>query len=284
MLFESYINDHNKQMELFESFDNYVIQEFNPTLRNQLITKWYRLGKEYLDTKEKNDFFHKVDLATENINTIIGRNLIPSYPVFLLTILQTLELGQTDNTTNSLHAYYYEYLITKSLKRSLDDIEDIGFYMTLSKEYFYFLFTEKIRFKPLNKSDFEKFLERHAKKYDLKRIDTEKIMKILTDSRILKMEDDSISITYKYLYYFFVAKYFSDNIDDSEIKRYIDLMADRLYRDEYSNIILFLTHLTKNNYIITKLVEKSKNLFQEFEPFRLEKDVDFIMHYRKRFL
>ncbi|MGB8193835.1 MAG: metallophosphoesterase, partial [Chitinophagaceae bacterium] len=162
MLFETYVTKENKKVEVFESFDQYIIQEFSPTLRNQLINKWYRLGKEYMDIDERNGFFRNIDLASSNITTIIGKNLIPAYPVYILTILQAFESGESDSTDNKLHAYYYEMLITKSLRKALPDKDDIGFYMTFCKEYFFFLFNEQIRFNPIAKDGFIRFVEFHA--------------------------------------------------------------------------------------------------------------------------
>ncbi len=277
MLFESYTNIENKTVELFELFDQYIIQEFNPTLRNLLINKWYRLGREYLSPEEKIEFYHQVDQAAVNINVIIGKNLIPSFPVYILSILQALESGQTDSTSNNLHAYYYEMLITRSLRKVLNDQDDIGFYMTFCKEYFYFLFDQKIRFKPIPKDDFLKFLKYHTKKYSLSNLNADAIINVLTDSKILKVNPDlEISITYKYLYYYFVAKFLSDNLDDQDTKRIIDKMTDRVYREEYSNILLFLTHLSKSTFIIDTLVEKSRKIFAGIKPIKLESDIDFI--------
>ena len=143
MIFESFKDKNDKTIEPYANFEWYLIKEFNPSLRAQLIKNWYRLGREYMDREERNDFFRKVDNAKNNIDAIVGKNLVPSFPVYMLAILQGLETGESNTTANKQHAYYYELLITNSLKRVLSDKEDIGFYMTLGKEYFYFLFKEK---------------------------------------------------------------------------------------------------------------------------------------------
>jgi len=281
MQFESYTGKSRETIDTFDAFDRYVIQQFGPTHRNLLINKWYRLGKDYLDNTDRNDFLRKVDLAEENISTIIGKNLIPAYPVYMLSILQALEVGQQD-TSNSLHGYYYEMLITKSLKNVLEDKDDIGFYMALSKEYFFFLFDNKIRFSPLLKKDFNSFLDRHKKKYNLDSINHFKILQLLVESKTLKIVDqDYVGVTYKYIYYYFVAKYLSDNLDEEDNKTIVDKMTDRVYRDEYSNIILFLSHLSRNKYIIDKLIEKSRKIFETQKIIKLESDVDFINKLQK---
>jgi len=277
MLFESYTNKQNKTVEIYETFDTYIIQEFNPSLRFQLINKWHRLGVDYLDTEEKNSFLRKLDQAAATISNIIGKNFIPAYPVYILSILQGMETGESDATNNKLHAYYYQLLITRSLKKVLRDKDEIGFYITLAKEYFFFLFDTKIRFSPISKDDFDKFLNRHKEKYKMSKLNHDVVLRTLMDSGILRITtEDHIGLAYKYLYYYFVALYLADNIDDSEIKKKIELMADRVYRDEYSNIIVFLIHLSRNPFIINKLIEKSRNIFASFTPLKLDNDVDFI--------
>ncbi|MCK7555809.1 ATP-binding protein [Chitinophaga sedimenti] len=277
MQFDSFTDSHNRIVDPFELFDRYLLTEFGPKLRNDMIIKWYRLGKEYLDNGEKNEFLRAVDIASENISSIIGKNLIPAYPIYILSILQAMETGQQESTQNNLHAYYYEMLIKSYLKKSLSDPEDLGFYLGLCKEYCYFLFSEKIRFQPVEFEGFKKFLAHHEEKYSLGKLNPVTVFDVLVKGRIFKpSKERSISVTYKYIYYFFVAKYFSDNIDDAHVKELIDRMAERMYRDEYSNIILFLTHQSKNPYIIEKLLEKAKLIFSEDDMALLEDDVNFI--------
>lgn len=277
MMFESFEDKNGKTIEPYENFNWYLVKEFNPTLRAQLISKWYRLGRDYMDREERNDFFRKVDLAKENVDTIIGKNFVPSFPVYVLAILQGLETGESNGASSKQHAYYYELLITNSLRRVLSDKDDIGFYMTLCKEYIYFLFKEKIRFKPISLESFNIFLNNHKSEYKISKLNNDEAVEILLKSRILKRDsDNNISIAYKYLYYYFVAKYLADNLDDELIRKDIDLMADRVYRDEFSNILVFLIHLARSNYVIQKLIEKSRAIYAGFEPVKLETDIDFI--------
>lgn len=277
MMFESFKDSQGKPFEPYENFEWYSIKEFNPSLRAELITKWYRLGREYMDREERNEFFRKIDFAQNNVTDIIGKNFVPSYPVYLLAILQGLESGDSNGSSTKQHAYYYELLITNSLKKILSDKDDIGFYMTFGKEYFYFLFKEKIRFKPISTDDFFIFLNNHKIEYSISKLNNDQVFDVLTKSRILKKDsDNNVTPSYKYLYYYFVAKYMADNLDEEAIQSEIDLMADRVYRDEFSNIIVFLIHLARNNYVIKKLIEKSKAIYATQIPVKLEGDIGFI--------
>ncbi|HWJ25710.1 MAG TPA: metallophosphoesterase [Flavisolibacter sp.] len=281
-LLETYTDKENNTVDPFEEFDLYIIQEFNPSLRSQLITKWYRIGIDYMDADERNAFFRKLDKAANTITTIIGKNFIPSFPVYILTILQGMESGESDAKENKLHAYYYEFLITNSLKNVLSDKDEIGFYMTLAREYCYFLFKERIRFNPISEDSFYTFLKNHSARYSISKLNFETTLQTLFRSKILRKNlDGTISIAYKYLYYFFVAKYLSDNLDKQHIKEEVELMADRVYRDEYSNILVFLSHLARNNFVIKMLIQKSRGIFSDMEPAKLESDVDFVNELQK---
>lgn len=188
-----------------------------------------------------------------------------------------MENEEPEATNNKLHAYYYEMLITKSLKRALKDRDDIGFYITLLKEYCFFLFNTRLRFNPVPENEFGKFLKSHQDKYSISQLHNASVVNTLVKAKIFLLSSErNISISYKYLYYYFVAKYLADNLEEESVKATIDLMADRVYRDEYSNIILFLSHLSKSPFIVRKLIEKSKEIFANQDLLRLEEDVYFI--------
>ena len=53
-------------------------------------------------------------------------------------------------------------------------------------------------------------------------------------------------------------------------------LCERVHRDEFSSIVMFLTHLSKDQFIIDQLLENSKNLFHDYTPVKLEDDVLFI--------
>jgi len=80
-----------KENAVFDRIKRYEINEFGVILRRKLIEKWNKLGQEnyiQLDVLEnKNSNSEKI------IDAIIGRNYVPAYPIYLLIILQTIEVG-----------------------------------------------------------------------------------------------------------------------------------------------------------------------------------------------
>ena len=112
----------------FENFDKYIIMEFGPILRNQLVEKWNSYGQD-TSIESKNEIRRKNDEANKQINSILGKNFIPAYPFYILGILQALEVLPGNNSINySLHGFYYEHLINDSIIHSIKHQKDISFY------------------------------------------------------------------------------------------------------------------------------------------------------------
>ena len=270
--FEAYTKKTEIIRNIVENFRRYQIMEFGPKLRFELIKKWNGLGSEQL---EPNELIRLNNDTESHIESIIGKNFVPSYPLYLLTILQAREASSILKPEFSLHGFYYELLINDALNNAILNKGDISLYYNFITEYSYYLFDHKIRQKPFFIEDFKKFHIQYCKDYKVD-ISYEKVIETLVNSKLLRRNDNYISISYKYVYYFFVAKYLANHISSDKIKDKIKLLSQRLHREEFSSIIMFLTHLSKDQFIINQLLEHSKNMFVDFEPCKLDEDVSFI--------
>lgn len=62
----------------------------------------------------------RINDATQRIvNSIIGKNYVPAYPIFILTILQTTEMGNPHDLKDSSYGNYYQFLITQALSKKI---------------------------------------------------------------------------------------------------------------------------------------------------------------------
>ncbi len=260
----------------FENYIKYSIMPFGPDLRNILIEKWYSLGHDQsLDSK--NEIRLKIDNAHKNIKAILGKNIVPAFPFYILGILQSIESGNHNISHNySLHGFYYEQLINTSLAKSISNHKDIGFYYNFMVLFCYHIFEQKI----LNKNSmisieaFHDIYRLYCEKYD---IDTSligivEVKETLKKSKLLVFENN-VSVSEKYIYYFFVAKYITNNIDKDEIKEIVAKLCNRIFHKEYSNIIMFVTHLSKHDWIIQTLLKNANDIFDTCQPSLLEEDI-----------
>ena len=97
----------------FDDYDQYKIIEFGHSLRNKLIERWNVLGQE--EYIEETELIRRTDRAQQIVNIIIGKNYVPPFPIFLVTILQTIEANNPHNLRYSSYGYYYDVLITQAL-------------------------------------------------------------------------------------------------------------------------------------------------------------------------
>ncbi len=253
----------------FKNFKVYSILEFGPKFRYDLVNKWNTIGIEtrFLD---HNELLRKNDAYISHIKAIIGKNYIPSYPFYLLSILQALESGNVHNPNYSIHGFYYEVLINECFSRAVRDKKEISLYYNYLTQFCFFLFEQGI--KDVSLEEFEVFHKLYCDKHDLT-YRKETILETFDSAKLLYV-NGRVYIKEKYVYYFFVAKYIANEISNKkEIKELITKMCLRVFRDEYASIIMFVTHLSKDNYIISELTRIADSLLPETNTAKLQDEI-----------
>jgi len=266
-----------EQINVFDDYKQFKIQEFGHLLRSKLIEKWNILGQEtYIDESE---LIRKTDNAKNIVDSIIGKNLVPSYPLFLLTILQTIEADIPHNLDQSSYGYYYHFLIIQALSKLSIKNDEIDAYYNFLTELADHLF--KNNTSELSKDDFINFHKWYCEEYTISYsfenlINHKELIECFKKTNIIEENNNSYRFRYKYVYYFFVAKFMSDNITDDVIRKRISEMCKRLYREEFANIIMFLTHHSKDSFVLKEILANARMLFSEVQPVEFDKDVSAI--------
>ncbi|MFA7061667.1 MAG: metallophosphoesterase [Pedobacter sp.] len=255
----------------FKDYYQFDLLQFGHALRNELVTRWNLLGQEL--EIEEDELVRQNDKAKTIIDSVIGKNLVPSYPIFLLTLLQSFEAVSPHNLKTSSQGYYYDYLIIQSLGRLVkrnDEIDAIYSYIT---ELSFTLFSAEQT--EITKENLLSYHQKFCKDYSVK-IDFNDYLNTLVDAKILDCLDDVIKFKYRYIYYFFVARYLATNIHEQNIKDIISRMCKKLYLEEYANIFMFLTHHSKDPFILNEILVNSKRIFTELQPTKIKDDLSFI--------
>lgn len=265
--FSSIIGDSDEENEVFEQFEKYEILQFGHFKRSKLIDKWNKIGNSGLSEAE---LLEKHDRISADINTVIGNNFVPSYPFFLLIIIQSAESDIPHTSKDSAYGYYYELLITQSFINIDIQPKELDAYYTYISELAYHFYKSEIY--EISDYDLRKFNRYLCDKYDLDH-EYEKTLCRLIDSSILERLGDFYRFKLNYVYYYFVAKYLSIKITSTEIRTIVKEMCTNLHLEENSNIIMFLTHLSKDPYILDCLYGKALEIFKEFTPTKLEGDI-----------
>jgi len=102
---EEIVYDKDKTLIVLDQYKQYRMLSFGNVLRSELINKWNMMGREA--EIEDEELVRLNEVAIRLINSVIGKNLVPSYPVFILTLLQSIEAGTPHDLKTSSQGYYY---------------------------------------------------------------------------------------------------------------------------------------------------------------------------------
>lgn len=255
-----------------EDFNFFKIKEYGYKLRDQMIEKWLTIGVK--ETTSDNHLFERKDEVFKVLETIIGNRFIPTYPLYIITLLQQIEAGTSSNLGGSAYAEFYNYLIVQALSTTKIKPDELDFYHTYLSyiAYHYFINGRK----ELDKQEIEALHEKYSNEYHKESFST--VYKNLTDAKFFKENNGLYYFGHNYIYYFYVAKYLSDNMEKrgkgDEIQKQIDHLIKRLYRTEFANIIIFLIHHSKTRAenIIDKIMDEAKEVFKDTLPATLSKE------------
>lgn len=249
-------------------YTTYKIRPFGHLLRNALIKKWCMLG----DVKTLVDFDRKVHGAEKLVNGILGKSIVPAKPVYLLIFLQSNEQNEQGALQNSSFSYYYQYLVTKSLKDAgyrSDEFDEMFSYLSQMAWHF----KENGR-KELSTSELREFNKKFSDEFTS--VDFDQRIGLLYNSKIIAKSGDHYRFTYSYIYYLFVGKYLSDNLHEEAVIRIVEQYCEQLHIRENANIIMFLTHHTSDPRVINKISSTLDSCFSESEPLHLNGDMTAI--------
>lgn len=265
--YDEYLYNGDQENSMFTDFETYEIREFGYVLRDTLINKWY--SHSFNESTSESEKVSRTDRATKIIESVIGRKFVPSYPFFLLTIIQHLESDKGLNLNYSSYADYYQLLISQDLY-DIFEKEELHLYLNYLSELAYEMFIQEKDF--ISKIDLELFHNKYNKIYDLK-LDLTKTINRLVSSTILRENTGDYGFKYKYAYYFFVSSFISKHLNEKPAKDIIVKCFYNLHIEKYANIIIFLTYHINDDLILNKLIKIAKELFKEYETVKLEDDV-----------
>ena len=261
-----------KQSPIWQGYDPYIIQEFGHRKRDELIERWLLLGR-YHDGMNTPSFLHDREHARTVINTTIGKNFMPSYPITVLIILQSIETISSSEI-GSTYGHYYQFLITRSLMNCGVRSEDLDAFSNYISEFSYHIFSDSGSARTVSSDQYESWHEQFCSIYGVEwRSNT--IRSTLEKGDILAIEPTgSVSFKYSYIFYFFLAKNLSRKLTDQSIRDRVRHMCSRLHVPEYSNIILFLIHHSNDQFVLDSTREAASLLMQKQDSFRFETSKD----------
>lgn len=248
-------------------FERCRIKEFGRFHRYKLIRAWLTLGRE--ETEEVDSLEKQITQIDKTLSTLLGKNVLPHFPVIILTLLQMLESKETTNTANGAYGYMYEVLLKSALAkvnpRDVDEkityISGIGYAMFKGKQ------------PVLTEEELRQIHTKYCSRYDMVR-DFSKMISDLVNAEVLVEARGSYRFKYPYEYYYSVAKYFQDHA--SALREELHTAADYIYGETNANVLIFYVYLTKDDELIRHIITNAQQIYSSYDSCDMERNVELL--------
>lgn len=254
-VFEATFLANQDDGKIYDQLPKYRVLPFGRLSRAKLISKWVTLDSdEFLDEDER---IRRIDQATKYVEIVMRWNVVPRYPVYLLTLLQAQKAGSPESFKDSGLGYYYQYLISDAMLGAgiaKDKLTDIEQYCTQLAWW-----VKNIGRSYVSLEELAQFNRDFSKKWV--ELDFSSVREKLTQSRIICLTGSVIEFRYSYVYYFFVAKYLAENFDEPDAQEFVAVAAKQLYVRANANVLIFLTHFANKSNVIAAIVDTLNEQF-----------------------
>jgi hypothetical protein len=253
--------------ETLLAFARYDVMPFGHVKQEELIGKWLALDAD-VET-EAVELARRIVALHDTFTTVVGKNFVPSFPIYLLAILQS---DTTIDTRASTHGYFYELFIRNALARDRTRFEfDVvqGYLSDLAHH----MFTERLT--EIDSCALADFHKQYESRYDIRR-PFPHIVDQLTGQHILTVRDGIYRFKYDYLYYYFTAKFIANHLQDQSSRDHVAAMSRSLHIEEFANIMLFLAHISKDPIIVGEMVSAAEALYKDKTAANMQGDVEFL--------
>jgi len=234
--------------------------------REELVQTWISLGVE--ENIDDYDLYSECDELKSRLNAVIKRNIVPPKPIYVLMLLQMFEAHVQLKMDMTSYGHCYQQLIYQSFDNALIPKNEFDRYLNVLTEFSWLIFTNE---KEPNLYEVEEFFCGYNKKY--LPVDETTVLGKLTKHSILNYNGTSYSFKYPYIYYFFVGKKVAESYRDSEnTKEMVSHLLSELHREDYANILIFITHHTKDSWLLDEIKKVLSSLFDEHTEATLNND------------
>ena len=253
----------------FHDINFYNIKPLGFKKRNELIER-YQLLKENPYTLNEQIFLETVKTSFDNVQSILGDKLIPSYPVFILSILQALEYKPLKQNETSF-GYCYQTLIHYSLFKAGISNDQIDTYFNFLAELAYYFIVKEVE--TINRSEINSFYFSYQEKFLCPAYDV--LYRALIQSKILYETDSEIGFGYNYILYYLSAKKISDIHNTKDGTQIVEKLFAKMHIERNANILVFITHHSKDINFIEQSLLNTMVILDKNNPITLNKNDPF---------
>jgi len=240
--------------------------------RNELVKKFYTTYDANASTLKQQALLEQVKAGFDMVESFLGKEYMPSYPIYILSILLSNTKMQSSSLERTSYGYCYGTLITCALMTCVDDRTKIDRYYNVLTSLAYFIY--KKRSKPISEDDFQKFYTEYQEKFFSQGY--KEVKANLLKCNLVRCTDDYYyKFSYSYIYYYLVAKYMADHIyENNGLDDILDLCID-IHDEQKANILIFIAHHIKAPQFIEATQMALTTALEEQKQVTLNRDDDY---------
>ena len=254
----SFFKDENMTSE----FRAMKIEQLTRVQQESLIRKRLELSK---NERPVTDGF--VDQVEKHVNGVVVSNrILPRYPFYVLSILQTYEAYMPTNMTITSYGHCYYVLIVAYLKQSGISTadSDVNACFNLLEELASKLYEQRQRH-PDRSFDFDEFIEQYRREF------------MITISVVNRLKQPTYGIIrpdgtfrWEYMYYYFLAKFLARH--STSEKDVINAMCENSHHESNYLTLLFVIHHATDKSIIDDILLRTMVTLEDLKPATLSRD------------
>lgn len=250
-----------------DMFQQYRILSLGSVKRNLLIEKWQRMGTNY-ETLDERTLEQEVKEIYDTVSSILGEQFLPSYPFYLLSLLQNLnQAAKRQEVHQTYYAYCYKSLLISSLDSVGIEAEKQKQLLAFLAYIAYKLFEKDNMNHTFTSAEFENVFWEYKKTFVFLYESPDFCKKDLMNATILEEDDGYISFSSKYIYYYLAAEKLAEYISrDAKVQDKVERMCLNLHNEEYAHILIFLVYHTRDYSLIDNLLIASTIPLEYLQP------------------
>lgn len=187
-----------------------------------------------------------------------------------------LEASSPSDYSLTSYGHCYQTLIQAAFSKASIRSQEFDSFINYLSELAYFIYqggAESIS--TLAISDFQ---DKYSREYLIESHDH--VLNKIEQSGLLVRDGSRLYFGYKYIFYFYVARYLSDHLNTISCKEEIKSLCRLIHLEKSANILIFLLHHTKDEDIVGELIANSEKIFEDGDPAALDvKDTSHIARY-----
>lgn len=240
----------------------YQVLPFGYALRAQLVRRWIQRTSDD-GSLEEATMLARIHRAERLMDSVMDRNIVPALPLYLLTLMRSIDTGESGNFEESGLGEYYGYLIKEGLNSAKVAQSEWGKVIEYCTHLAWVMHASAQ--KEMSLQEMREFNAKYSEKE--MRVELEPRLKSLMAARILASNGEYYRFRYHYIFYYLKGRYLASRLGDADILSHVKDACAHLYVRENANTILFLAHHAFDKEVfIEAVLEALKTPFSASKP------------------